>query len=155
MAAIKDRVATELKQAMKERNATRLATLRLISAAIKDREIARRSTEEGDQGRLEEAEVVQILDKMVRQRRESANAYEEGGRLELAEQEREEIELIQEFLPRPLNRAEQQAAIDAAIGATGAASIRDVGRVMGTLKARYPGRLDLAAVGAEVRARLA
>jgi uncharacterized protein YqeY len=92
---------------------------------------------------------------MVKQRQESARAYEEGGRLELAEKEREEIAIIEQFLPRQLSEEEVTAAIDAAIAETGAEGLRDMGRVMGALKARYTGQMDFGAVGPAVKARLA
>jgi uncharacterized protein YqeY len=99
--------------------------------------------------------VLQILGKMVKQRQESARAYEEGGRLELAEKERGEIVVIEEFLPRQLSGQEVSAAVDKAIAATGAEGIRDMGKVMGELKARYTGQMDFGAVGPMVRERLA
>ena len=149
---LRDRLQTALKEAMKARDAARLSTLRLINAAIKDREIALRG-EEG-WGEVGEPEIVQIMGKMVKQRQESAKAYEEGGRLELAEKELAEVGVIQEFLPRQLSAEEITAAIDAAMAETGAASIRDVGKVMAALKGRYTGQMDFGAVGSLVKARL-
>jgi hypothetical protein len=137
---------------MKDKDATRLSTLRLINAAIKDREIAMR----GDEGEttVGDAEILSILGKMVKQRQESVRAYEEGGRLDLAEAEQEEIEVIQEFLPRQLSPSEIDQAIDAAIEELGAESIRDMGRVMGALKSKYTGQMDFGAVGPKVKERL-
>jgi hypothetical protein len=149
---LRDRVAEALKQAMKAKDAERLSTLRLINAAIKDRDIANRG--EGEDEGIGDAEVLQILGRMVKQRQESARAYEEGGRLELAERERAEIAVIEDFLPRQLSEAEVDKAVDAAIAETGAGSIRDMGRVMGALKAKYTGRMDFGAVGPRVKARL-
>lgn len=149
---LRERLQTALKEAMKAKEADRLSTLRLINAAIKDREIAVRG--EGEAGEVGEAEILQIMGKMVKQRQESARAYEEGGRLELAEKELNEIAVIQEFLPRQMDDAEVQAAIDAAVAEAGAVSIRDVGKVMAALKARYTGQMDFGAVGALVKARL-
>jgi uncharacterized protein YqeY len=149
---LKNRIAEELKRAMKERAADRLSTLRLLNAAIKDREIALRG--ERADGGIGEAEVLAILGKMVKQRQESARAYEEGGRLELAEKEREEIAVIEEFLPRQLSDEEIAAAIDGAIAETGASSIRDMGRVMGALKSKYTGQMDFGAAGPLVKSRL-
>ena len=151
---MKRRIAEALKQAMKDKAPDRLSTLRLINAAIKDREIALRG--EGGEGPVDlgDAEVLAILGKMVKQRQESARAYEEGGRLELAEKERGEIEVIEEYLPRQLSGAEIDAAIEAAIAETGAASIRDMGRVMAVLKAAHAGQMDFSAVGARLKARL-
>ena len=149
---LKARISDALKTAMKEKAADRLSTLRLINAAIKDREIALRG--EGAEGGLGEAEVLAILGKMVKQRQESARAYEEGGRVELAEKERAEIAVIEDYLPRQLDEREIAEAVDAAIAETGASSIRDMGRVMGALKARYTGQMDFGAVGPLVKARL-
>lgn len=150
---LRTRISNELKAAMKNKQTERLATLRLISAAVKDRDIALRS--DGGEAGVGDTEVLAILARMVRQREESARAYEEGGRLDLAEGERAEIALIEEFLPRPLSEAEIDAAIDAAIAETGAGSIRDMGRVVGVLKSRYAGRMDFGAVGPMLKARLA
>jgi uncharacterized protein YqeY len=149
---MKNRVAAALKQAMKQKDTRRLSTLRLINAAIKDREIASRG--EGEDDGVGDAEVLQILGKMVKQRQESARAYEEGGRLELADREREEIAVIEEFLPRQLSDDEVSAAVDAAIAETDASSLRDMGRVMAALKSRYTGRMDFGSVGPRVKARL-
>lgn len=149
---LRDRLQTALKEAMKAKEADRLSTLRLINAAIKDREIALRGDQ--DAGEVGEPEILQIMGKMVKQRQESARAYEEGGRLELAEKELAEIGVIQEFLPRQMDQAEVVAAVDAAVAETGATSIRDVGKVMAALKARHTGQMDFGAVGALVKARL-
>ncbi|GAA0302247.1 GatB/YqeY domain-containing protein [Rhodovulum strictum] len=150
---LRTRISTALTAAMKARDAERLGTLRLINAAIKDKDIALRG--EGVEEGVGEAEVLAILGRMIKQRQESARAYEEGGRLDLAEAERAEIAVVEEFLPRQLTEAEVAKALDAAIASTGAASIRDMGRVMGVLKAEYAGRMDFGAVGPMVRARLA
>ena len=149
---LRDRLQAALKDAMKAKAVDRLSTLRLINAAIKDREIAVRGEAEGSE--VGEAEILQIMGKMVKQRQESARAYEEGGRLELAEKELAEIGVIQEFLPRQMSAEEVAAALDAAVAETGATSIRDVGRVMAALKAQYTGQMDFGAVGALVKARL-
>ena len=150
---LKARVGDALKQAVREKEANRLSTLRLINAAIKDREIAGRGSEEESAG-VGDAEVMEILSKMIKQRQDSIRAYEEGGRLELAERERSEIAVIEEFLPRRLDEAETEAAIDSAIARTGATTIRDMGRVMAELKAEHTGRMDFAQVGPKVKARL-
>ena len=140
------------KQAMKDKAANRLSTLRLISAAIKDRDIAARA--EGNDDGVNESEILSILGKMVKQRQESARAYEEAGRLELSEKELSEIDVIEEFLPTQLDEAETAAAIDAAIAEVGAESIRDMGKVMGELKAKYTGQMDFGSVGPKVKAKL-
>lgn len=149
---MRTRVGGALKEARKSRDQERVSTLSLINAAIKDRDIALRG--EGREEGVTDSEVLQILGKMVRQRQESARAYEEGGRLELAEKERAEVVVIEEFLPRQLSEAEVEAAVDRVIADTGAAGLRDMGRVMGELKTRYPGQMDFGAAGAVVRERL-
>ena len=152
---LRERIGDALKSAMREKDAARLSTLRLINAAIKDRDIAKRAEggDGGDSG-VGDGDILQILGKMVKQRQESARAYEEGGRLELAESEQGEIAVIEEFLPRQLSEDETAAAIDAAIGETGAQSIRDMGKVMGVLKTRFTGQLDFGKVGSMVKSRL-
>ncbi len=152
---LRERISEALKSAMRDKDAARLSTLRLINAAIKDRDIARRGEggDGADQG-VGEGDILQILGKMVKQRQESARAYEEGGRLELAENERGEIAVIEEFLPRQLDDAETEAAIEKAISDTGADSIRDMGKVIGALKSTYTGQMDFGRVGPLVKARL-
>ena len=146
------RISDALKQAMKDKAADRLSTLRLINAAIKDKDIAARANGK-DEG-VSDAEVLGILSKMAKQRQESARAYEEGGRLDLAEREREEVEVIEEFLPRQLSVTETAAAVDKAVADVGATSIRDMGKVMGLLKERYTGQMDFGAVGPVIKDRL-
>ena len=149
---MRTRINTAMKDAMKAKEAGRLSTLRLITAAIKDRDIDARG--EGREDGVSDDEVLAILGKMVKQRQESARMYEEGGRLELAEKERSEIGIIEGFLPRQLDAEEVEEAIAAAIAATGAASLRDMGKVMGELKARHTGQMDFDKVGPMVKARL-
>lgn len=149
---LRERIAAALKDAMKAREADRLSTLRLINAAIKDKDIAVRG--EGGEGSVGDADVMAILGRMVKQRQESARAYEEGGRLELAEKELTEIGVIEEFLPRQLSAEEVGEAVGKAIADTGASSIRDMGKVMASLKARYTGQMDFGAVGPMVKDRL-
>ncbi|TGD42506.1 MULTISPECIES: GatB/YqeY domain-containing protein [Pseudotabrizicola] len=150
--SLRDRLQISLKEAMKAKEADRLSTLRLINAAIKDREIAVRG--EGGEVEVGEGDILAILGKMVKQRQESARAYEEGGRLELAEKELAEVRVIEEFLPRQLSAAEVEAAIVAAVAEVGADSIRDMGKVMAVLKGQYTGQMDFGAVGPMVKARL-
>lgn len=152
---LRERISDALKAAMKEKDADRLSTLRLINAAIKDRDIAKRS-QGGDHAEtgVSEADILQILGRMVKQRQDSIQAYEEGGRLEMAEKERAEIDVIEEFLPRQLDEEETVAAVEAAIAETEANSIRDMGKVMGVLKTKYTGQMDFGAVGPMVKARL-
>ncbi|MCF1708499.1 GatB/YqeY domain-containing protein [Tabrizicola sp. J26] len=150
---MRDRLQTALKEAMKAREAERLSALRLINAAIKDRDIAARG--EGHEDGISDAEILAVLGKMVKQRQESARIYEEGGRIELAEKELNEIKVIEEFLPRQLTAAEVETAIATAISESGATSIRDMGKVMAVLKAKYTGQMDFGAVGASLKQRLA
>ncbi|WP_323785850.1 GatB/YqeY domain-containing protein [Thalassovita sp.] len=149
---MRERVTTALKQAMKDKATLRLATLRLINAAIKDRDIAERGN--GNEDGVGDTEVLAILGKMAKQRQESARQYEEAGRLDLAERELAEIEVIEDFLPRKLNEDEVAKAIDAIISDVGADSIRDMGKIMGALKAKYTGQMDFGSVGPMVKDRL-
>ena len=151
---LKERVETSLDAALREGDHTRICTLRLISAAVRDVELGKRGSEEGTPERCSDGEIRSILGKMVRQREESVRAYEEAGRLEMAEQERREAEIIAEFLPRQLSEKEVEAAVDATIAEIGADSIRDMGKVMGALKSRYSGRMDFGSVGPVVKNRL-
>jgi uncharacterized protein YqeY len=150
---LRTRLNTSVKQAMRDKDSARLSTLRLINAAIKDRDIAARG--EGNEDGVGDDEVLGILGKMVKQRKDTAKTYEEGGRLDLAERELSEIGVIEEFLPRKLSDDEVTAAVDAAVAETGASSIRDMGRVMGALKSKYTGQMDFGAVGGMVKDRLA
>lgn len=150
--SLREQLQNGIKEAMKAKLGGRLSTLRLINAAIKDREIAGRS--EAGEAEVTDGDILALLGKMVKQRQESARAYEEGGRLELAEKELAEIKVIEEFLPRQLTAAEVDAAIAAAIAEAGATSIRDMGRVMAVLKGKYTGQMDFGAVGAALKGRL-
>ena len=149
---MRERLQAALKDAMRAKEAERLSTLRLINAAIKDREIAARG--DGVEAGVSDGDILGILGKMVKQRQESARAYEEGGRLELAEKELAEITVIEEFLPRQLTADEVDAAISEAIAEAGATSIRDMGRVMALLKTNYTGQMDFGAAGPRVKDRL-
>lgn len=148
---LREQLQEQIKEAMRARAAERLSGLRLISGAIKDREIALRA-EGGTE--VTEADMLAILGKMVKQRQESVRMYTEGGRLDLAEKERNEIKVIEEFLPRQLVGAEVEAAIAAAVAEVGATSVKDMGRVMAVLKGKYTGQMDFGAVGALIKARL-
>lgn len=150
--SLREQLQNGIKEAMKAKLGGRLSTLRLINAAIKDREIAGRS--EAGEAEVTDGDILALLGKMVKQRQESARAYEEGGRLELAEKELAEIKVIEEFLPRQLTAAEVDAAIAAAITEAGATSIRDMGRVMAVLKGKYAGQMDFGAVGAALKGKL-
>ncbi|MFN4354778.1 GatB/YqeY domain-containing protein [Parvibaculum sp.] len=151
--SLRESIKQGLVEATKSQDKRRMATLRLIQAALKDRDIAGRT--EGRDAGVSDAEILDVLSKMVKQRRESAGIYEEAGRLELAQQEKEEIEIIESFLPKQLSDAETSAAVEAVIKETGAASIKDMGRVMGELKTRHAGQMDFGKAGAIVKEKLA
>ena len=149
---MRDRINQNLKEAMRAKDSARLSTLRLINAAIKDRDIAARS--DGVSSGVSDADIISIMAKMIKQRQESAATYEQAGRLELAEKERAEIEVIEEFLPRQLDSEEIEAAVKAVIAEVEAGSIRDMGRVMGALKSRYAGQMDFGVAGGVVKGLL-
>jgi uncharacterized protein len=146
---IRERFSGDLKEAIKAKDAQRVSTLRLICAAVKDRDIAARTEDNADG--VSDADILAILVKMIKQRQESARTYEEAGRLDLAEQEREEVGIIRDYLPRQMSDTEVEKAVAAAIEDTGACSIRDMGKVMATLKARHTGKMDFALVGAAIK----
>jgi len=152
-AILRDRIKSDLKDAMKARETRKTATLRLISAALKDRDIAARS--KGVQDGVEEAEILQMLQTMVKQRQESIDHYEQGGRLELAEQEREEIAIINTFLPQQLDESAIEGVVGGLIDELGAETIKDMGRTMTALRERYAGQMDFGKASAIVKARLA
>lgn len=148
---MRDRISETLKQAMKNKETKRVSTLRLVNAAINERDIALRGK---GKDKADEEEVLDILTKMVKQREESSRMYREAGRSELEAQELEEIEIIREFLPQQLTEEEAAAAVAEAIAETGAESLRDMGKVMGVLKERYRGQLDMGVVGPMVKGKL-
>ena len=147
-----ERFNEALKVALKSQDKIRISTLRLINAAIKDRDIADR-TDNGGAGVSEDV-VLEILAKMIKQRQESLSAYEEAGRLDLADQERSEIVIIQEFMPRQLEDDEIVAAVDTALAEVGAETLKDMGKVMGLLKQKYTGQMDFGKAGARVKEQL-
>ena len=140
-----------LKSAMLNKDKREMCTLRLVNAAIKDRDIAARSS--GGE-RVEDDEIRQILAKMVKQRQESAEIYEQGGRLELAQQEREEIDIIKRFMPRQLSPEEIKAAVNEAVTQVGCGGLRDMGKVMAFLKERHAGQMDFGKASACVKQML-
>lgn len=148
---MRNRISDSLKLAMKDKNARRTATLRLIHAAITDRDIALRGK---GKDKADDEEVLDILTKMVKQREESSKLYREGNRPELEAQELEEIEIIREFLPQQLSPEEAEAAVDAAVAESEAKSLRDMGKVMAILKERHRGQLDMGTVGPMVKSKL-
>lgn len=150
---MRDRINAALKSAMKDKDQIRVSTLRLICAALKEHEIAARGAD--DPAEMGKEDILQILSKMVKQRQESAKAYLDGAREDLASREKAEIRIIREFLPKPLSAEDAEKAVQEAIRDTEAQSIKDMGKVMGALKQKYQGRMDFAAAGAAVREALA
>ena len=144
---LKQRLQDEMTAAMKGGDKQRLGVIRLLLAAVKQKEV-------DDRAELSDEQVLAVLDKMVKQRRDSITQYEGAGRNELAEQEKFEIGVIQEFLPAALSEEQIGALVDEAISSTGAASIRDMGKVMGVVKPKAQGRADMGAVSALVKERL-
>jgi uncharacterized protein YqeY len=144
---LKERLTEDMKSAMRGAEKERLSTIRMAQAAIKQREVDERIT-------LDDAQVVAVLEKMVKQRRESIAQFEHGGRTDLAAKERAEIELLQSYLPAQLSDAELDALISDAISSTGAASMKDMGKVMGVVKGKAAGRADMGVVSARIKAAL-
>jgi uncharacterized protein YqeY len=148
---MRETINAALKEAMKAQDKRRISTLRLISAAIKDRDIAARG---GGKGAASDADLLDLLAKMIKQREESEKIYAEAGRTELAQQEAEEIAIIREYLPKQLSEADTEKAIAEAIAEAGATSVKDMGKVMAALKARYAGQMDFSKAGQLVKAKL-
>ncbi len=150
---LRDRIKESIKDAMREKNQRKRGTLRLIMAAVKDRDIAARVEDASEQD--DDAVIGQILNKMIKQRRDSIKIYEEAGRLEMAEQEKQEVEIISEFLPTQMTDAEVEDACKAIITELGADSLKDIGRVMGALKEKYTGTMDFSKASGLVKSFLA
>ena len=144
---LKERITEDMKAAMRASEKERLLTIRMVQAAIKQREVDERVV-------LDDAQVIAVLEKMVKQRRESIVAFEQGGRADLAEKEKAEIALLQVYLPTQLSAAEVDALIKEAIATTGATSMKDMGKVMGAVKAKAAGRADMGAVSVSIKAAL-
>jgi uncharacterized protein len=143
---LRDDINSALKEAMKSGQARRVSTLRLINAAVLERE-----TKGAERVTLSDAEIVDVMGKMVKQRQESLDIYEKAGRTDLAAQEREEIEIISAYLPKQMSDIEAAAAISALIKELGAATIKDMGRTMAALKQRFSGQIDTAKASAQVK----
>ncbi len=151
--SLRDTINNALKDAMKAGDKRSVSTLRLMNAAIKDKDINSR-TDGHDSPLTPDSGLIDLFAKMVKQRQESVAVYEQGGRPELAQVEREEIDIIQGFMPKQLSEDEAKAAVAAVIKAVGAASVKDMGKVMAELKAKYAGQMDMAKAGAVVKALL-
>ncbi|HTV96358.1 MAG TPA: GatB/YqeY domain-containing protein [Steroidobacteraceae bacterium] len=145
--SLKERITDDMKAAMRAGEKDRLGTIRMITAAIKQREVDERIT-------LDDGQVLAVLEKMIKQRKESLVQFKAGNRPDLVEKEAAEIALIQTYMPAPLGDAEIDALISAAIAAAGASSIKDMGKVMGIVKSQAQGRADMGAVGAKIKAKL-
>ncbi len=148
---MRERFTTELKEAMKAGDKRRLGTIRLIQAALKDKDIEARGA---GKGQASDEEILALLQKMIKQRQESMAIYDQNGRPELAQAEREEAEVIASYLPRQMDGAETRAAIEAAIRDTGATSMKDMGKVVRALRGQYAGRMDFGRASALVKEML-
>ena len=144
---LKERITEDMKTAMRSGEKDRLAVIRLLQAAIKQREVDERIV-------LDDAQITSVLEKMIKQRKESIVAFEKGARADLVAKESAEIVILQPYLPAQLGEAELDALIAEAIASTGAASIKDMGKVMGVVKAKAAGKADMGAVGARIKAKL-
>lgn len=144
---LKERITDDMKQAMRAKDADRLSTIRMLLAAIKQKEVDERIE-------VDDAQTIAIVDKLIKQRRDSIDAYQKAGRDDLASREAAEVTVLSAYLPQRASEAEVNAEIDAALEATGAAGPQDMGRVMGVLKSRLAGRADMGLVSAQVKARL-
>lgn len=145
-------INSAMKQALKDKDNLKLSTVRLINAAIKDRDIAARGT--GNPEGISDDEILALLQFMIKQRNESIKMYSDGGRQELADKEQSEIDVIQTFLPTQLSQEETEKAVDEAISESGAESIKDMGKVMAILKSKYTGQLDMGKAGPAVKSKL-
>jgi uncharacterized protein len=148
---MRQRFTEAMKEALKAGDKTRLSTVRMIQATLKDKDIEARGA---GKGQASEEEILGLLQKMIKQRQESIAIYDQAGRKELADQEREEVAVIRSFLPQQMDEAETRAAIAAAIAETGAASMKDMGKVIGALRAKYAGRMDFGRASALVKEML-
>jgi uncharacterized protein YqeY len=145
--SLKGRITDDMKAAMRSGEKERLGVIRMITAAIKQREVDERIV-------LDDAQVLSVLEKMIKQRKESIAQFQAGNRQDLVDKEAAEIALVQTYMPSPMTEAEIDALIGEAIAASGASSIKDMGKVMGIIKAKAQGRADMAAVGAKIKAKL-
>jgi uncharacterized protein YqeY len=145
--SLKERITDDMKAAMRSGEKERLGVIRMITSAIKQREVDERIT-------LDDTQVLSVLEKMIKQRKESVEQFKAGSRQDLADKEAAEITLLQGYMPSQLSAAELDALINDAVASTGAASIKDMGKVMAIIKAKAQGRADMGAVGAKIKAKL-
>lgn len=151
--SIRDDLTTALKESQKSKDLIAMSTIRLINAAIKDRDINARSS--GNMDGIADTEIMSLMQSMIKQRQESSQTYADAGRDDLADRELDEIKVIERFMPAQMGEAETTAAIESVISDIGAADIKDMGKVMNELKTRYAGQMDMAKVGGAVKAKLA
>jgi uncharacterized protein len=151
--SIRDQLTADMKDAMKSGDKLRLATIRLMNAAIKDKDINSR-TEGHDSEKISDASIMDVFAKMVKQRQDSIAAFDAGGRAELAAQERGEMEVIQSYMPKQMSDDEAKVAVAGVIAAVGATSVKDMGKVMAELKAKFSGQMDMGKAGGVVKALL-
>ena len=149
---LRDQINDAVKEAMKAKNERAVSTLRMVNSTLKNADIEARGA---GKPALDDAAVLSILQKMIKQRQESVELYEKGGRADLVKQEQEEIAIISAYLPQQMSEPEMKAAIDAAVKDTGAAGIKDMGKVIGILRAKYAGQMDMAKASGMVKAALA
>lgn len=149
---LRQQISDATKSAMKDKNKVRLSTLRLMSAAIKDRDISARAADRC--GGIDDAEILSLLTKMVKQREDAAKTYDDNCRPELAEREREEIDVLRQFMPKPLTDAEVEDLVAATIKDNDATCLKDMGKIMGQLKSQHAGRIDMGKAGAIVKRHL-
>jgi uncharacterized protein YqeY len=152
MAGLRDKIQTSLKEAMKSGDKPKVSALRLINAAIKERDIQNRTA--GPDAGVGDQQILETMAKMIKQRQESLTLYQQAGRDDLVRRERAEIDIIQSFLPQALSEDETKEAITEAIAATGAVGVKDMGKVMSELKTRFAGRMDFSKAGSIVRVLL-
>jgi uncharacterized protein len=145
--SLKDRIKDDVKQAMRDKDEARLVTLRMLAAAIQRKEVDERIT-------LDDTQVIAVIDKQLKQARESIEQYEKGGRADLAEKEKREMAVYQVYMPAALSDADLDKLVAESIAATGAVSVKDMGKVMGVLKPKVQGRADMGALGAKIKAKL-
>ena len=149
---LRDDINNALKEAMKSKNERAVSTLRMVNSSLKNADIEARGTSKPP---LDDAQVLALLQKMIKQRQESVELYEKGGRADLVRQEQEEIAIISAYLPQQMSEPEMKAAIEAAVKETGAAGMKDMGKVIGVLRSKYAGQMDMARASAMVKAQLA
>lgn len=149
---LRDKISDDTKSAMKSKDKVKVSTLRLVSAAIKDRDIAARNSDRCNG--VDDTEIMSLLVKMLKQREESVKTYAENGRPELAEREQTEIDIIKEYMPTPLTDTEVEEAISKIIDRSGATGLKDMGKIMNALKADYAGRIDMGKAGKLVKSKL-